>query len=304
MVGYPAITIKRSPGDTFLRFIQEVPNESIIRFPGLFNSDHLYLADPSSLAEVLVHKSYDFQKPQEIRKFLRIILGDGLVLVEGDEHKFQRKHVSPAFSFRHIKELYPAIWVKAISLTDRVATELSASGKDTIEINHWANKVTMDIIGVAGKLFRFVCAVKWYTLSLYVTILTCSGLGREFNSINTDDDELVKNYEELLEPTAEKAAYFAVNLLLPRSIVTKLPWKLNKSLADTTATLRTICRQLVREKREVASLEKEKRVNILSLLIESNSFGDDMLVDQLLTFLAAGSVPSTSHLNASNTIQS
>lgn len=84
-------------------------------------------------------------------------------MVEGDEHKFQRKHATPAFSFRHIKELYPIFWQKAVDLSGRIAAEIHANPEPAneksgtrhlegvVELNHWANKVTMDIIGVAGK---------------------------------------------------------------------------------------------------------------------------------------------------------
>jgi len=90
-----------------------------------------------------------------------MILGDGLILVEGDEHKFQRKHLAPAFSFRHIKDLYPIFWQKAQDLVGRVTAEIHENlqlhdqdekvNQGVVEVNHWANKVTMDIIGVAGK---------------------------------------------------------------------------------------------------------------------------------------------------------
>jgi cytochrome P450 len=237
--------------------------------------DWLLLTDPRSLAEVLVHKSYEFQKPKEIRNFLRMVLGDGLIIVEGDEHKFQRKHLTPAFSFRHIKELYPIFWSKAMELTRCVTAEIyenPAQAKNdekltnpqgVVEVNHWANKVTMDIIGVAG-------------------------LGRHFNALQNSNDELIKNYEELLEPTTEKGMYFTASLLLPRRLIFALPWKLNSILKATMKTLREICGQLVRDKKELAKAQPEEHVDILSLLIKSNNFADDMLVDQLLTFLAAG----------------
>lgn len=131
-----------------------------------------------------------------------------------------------------------------------------------MEINHWATKVTMDIIGVAG-------------------------LGREFNSLYNADDELVESYELIAEPTTEKAVYFAANLIFPPRLIAMLPWKLNQRFNATMATLRNVCRQLVRDKKELVKTQKD-HVDILSLLINSNNFGDEMLVDQLLTFLAAG----------------
>jgi cytochrome P450 len=39
--------------------------------------------------------------------------------------------------------------------------------------------------------------------------------------------------------------------------------------------------------------ESQESVDILSIMIRSNDFSDDNLVDQLLTFLAAGLVENT-----------
>lgn len=255
----------------------EIPNDGLIIVPGIMNSQDLLLSDPSTLAEVLVHKSYDFEKPSEIRNIIRLVLGDGLIVAEGDNHKFQRKHLVPAFSFRHIRDLVPVFWSKAGDLVGRLSAELYENPSPTdesftrkarhiegvLDINHWANKVAMDIIGVAG-------------------------LGRQFNSLYSAEDELIDNYQEILEPSYEKGLYFAAALMLPRSVLAMLPWKLNQRLDETTSTLRRICRQLLREKTELAKTSKEQPVDILSLLIKSNNFSDEMLVDEILTFLAAG----------------
>jgi cytochrome P450 len=99
---------------------------------------------------------------------------------------------------------------------------------------------------------------------------------------------LVANYEEILEPSAEKALYFSANLVLPPWLINKLPWRLNQLLKATTQNLRGICHQLIQDKKQLIAADKERHVDILTLLIKSNNFADEMLVDQLLTFLAAG----------------
>lgn len=58
-------------------------------------------------------------------------------------------------------------------------------------------------------------------------IIGVAGLGRQFNALYSAEDELIDNYQEILEPSPEKALYFAANLLLPRRLIAILPWKLN-----------------------------------------------------------------------------
>ncbi|KAL1652241.1 hypothetical protein SLS58_000368 [Diplodia intermedia] len=257
----PAVMF-RPPGSEILNWVKTIPNDGLIRFRGFFNVDRIVPTHPRTIADVLVHNSYDFVKPTPLRSFLRRILGDGLIIVEGDEHRFQRKNIMPSFSFRHIKELYPVFWTKAVALTDAVAAEVQDD--PVVEINHWSTKVTLDIIGLAA-------------------------LGRDFNALKNSDDPLVATYEEVLEPTREKAAFFTLHLLGLERIVKVLPWRINEVMRDTTARLKQICRQLLIDKKAAAKAEGEEQPkDILSVMMRSNLFGDDMLIDQLLTFLAAG----------------
>ena len=144
-----------------------------------------------------------------------------------------------------------------------------SNGDQVVEINGWANKVTIDVIGLAT-------------------------MGRNFNTLHHSGDELIKDYEEILEPTKEKILYFLVHIILPRWFIAMWPWRLNKRLRETTNSLRHVCIQLVKDKKALLKQDSENQVDILSLLIKSNDFSDEMLVDQLLTFLAAGYVFNSS----------
>lgn len=265
--------LSKPGGSGPLRALSNTPNDGLILYRDFFYQDRLLVTSTAILAEILVHKTYDFTKPDKVRNFLRRILGDGLIIVEGDEHRFQRKHIQPSFSFRHIKELYPSFWRKSIEFVGRINGEVRANPLQNskersaptsiLEINQWASRVTMDIIGAAG-------------------------LGREFHALINSDDELMKNYEEILEPTTEKKAYFILNILFPQALIRSLPWKINKTMRETTTNLRNICHQLLREKKELLKTQGQDQIDILSLLLKSNDFSDEQLIDQLLTFLAAG----------------
>lgn len=53
----------------------------------VMNIERVFLTSPKALAEVLVTKSYDFAKPAEARYLLGRLLGIGILLAEGEEHK-------------------------------------------------------------------------------------------------------------------------------------------------------------------------------------------------------------------------
>lgn len=266
IIGHGIIMFKRPGGDPHLRMMKETPNDGIILTRGFFHTDRLILTTPAALADVLVHKSYDFEKPQWARAFLKRFLGDGLLMTEGSEHKHHRKQIMPAFHFRHIKELYPVFWSKSIELCNAIKATLDHNTTQVLEIGHYSTQVTLDIIGLAG-------------------------LGRDICSLRNSDDELIKNYEEILEPTTEKGVFFILHLIFPPWLIAILPWKLNERVRITTGNLKRICTEFVAERKSKMRYEDQssnESRDILSIMIRSNNFSDENLVDQLLTFLAAG----------------
>lgn len=259
--------------------MKEIPNDGLLHFRGFFNAPRLIVTDPKILGELLVTKSYDFEKPKPARDFLRKIIGDGLIVVEGDDHRFLRKNMMPVFSYRHIKNLYPIFWQKSIQLMHGMEQEIaekeqggdSKAGEAVVEVNHWATKVTVDIIGLAA-------------------------MGKDFQSLKNNDDPLVQTYEELLEPTFEKQLFFLFNMLFPQKIISRLPWKINERQKVILNTLNSVTAGLVQDKKETIKTESEAHKDILSNCLRSENFSDPQLVDQLLTFLAAGHETTSSAL--------
>jgi len=68
-------------------WINEVPHNGLIRYRMRFNKEEVLVVNPKGLSEVLVQKNYEFAKPYRLRKGLGRILGVGLIIAEGEEHK-------------------------------------------------------------------------------------------------------------------------------------------------------------------------------------------------------------------------
>lgn len=103
------------------------------------------------------------------------ILGYGLLLSEDDVHKLQPKNLMPAFSFRHIKELYPIFWSKAQELAYGVEADMLTTPESTVVIADWASRASLDIVGSAG-------------------------MGHEFNSLsNPTIEDVMKTYGSMIK---------------------------------------------------------------------------------------------------------
>jgi hypothetical protein len=74
-------------GAPMQRWASTIPNDGLIRYTHAFNRDRILITSPKALGEVLVNKNYEFIKPSQLRNGLGRILGIGILLAEGDEHK-------------------------------------------------------------------------------------------------------------------------------------------------------------------------------------------------------------------------
>lgn len=118
--------MKEPTGVPHQRWVNEVPNEGLIHYRTFFNEGRLIPTTPKALAEVLVQNSYEFVKPFQFRAGIGRLLGVGILLAEGEEHRIQRKNLMPAFSFRHVKDLYPVFWSKSCELVQTIQTAVRA----------------------------------------------------------------------------------------------------------------------------------------------------------------------------------
>lgn len=90
--GQFARILKDPSGIPMQEWINEVPNQGLIHYRTLFNTERIMLTSPQALGEVLVQKSYEFIKPSLMRQGLgRLLGGTGILLVEGEEHKVPKQ---------------------------------------------------------------------------------------------------------------------------------------------------------------------------------------------------------------------
>lgn len=260
---YSRFIRRDTQGQLLFEIAEETQNSGIIRLGEVFQ-ERLLLTEANLVAELLVNHPYDFTKPENTRNFMRHFLGDGLIIMEGERHKFLRKNTLQAFGFRQIRNLYPIMWKKAQALVeaiDQTVCEKDGSGSGRLEMMDWASKVTLDVIGIAG-------------------------LGYDFHLLANAEDPLVKSYEQVTGD--HMLLYFVMSMWLSFDFVQLLPWNKNVVFKENSANMKNICQRLIKEKRDSLLQDPDGQVDLLSQLIKTESFSNDELADQLLTFLIAG----------------
>lgn len=82
--------LEGNPGVVLRSWTNTLPKSNLIRYLDFANLERVAPITPAALADILVHKCYDFEKPAELRKGISRILGLGLFLAEGEVHKVNK----------------------------------------------------------------------------------------------------------------------------------------------------------------------------------------------------------------------
>ncbi|KAJ7800339.1 cytochrome P450 [Mycena leptocephala] len=259
------------------RYVQEYGRTW--KFHRFFGQTALFTTDPKAIHHFLSN-SQIYQKSEAQRFSLGRVVGPGILVVEGDEHKQQRKIMNPAFGAPQVRELTEIFVDKSIQLRDIWAAQAAnAGGIARVEALSWLSKATLDIIGLAGFNYKI------------------DALGA------TDDaepNELAEAFEALF---AVETEFSIVHFLQFRYPVLRhfTNLKQDKIEIEAQATMTRIGRRLLAEsKREISengTFQTGRARDLLSLLVRANTskdlpanqrLSDEGVIAQVPTFLVAG----------------
>ncbi|TFY66204.1 hypothetical protein EVG20_g4878 [Dentipellis fragilis] len=272
--------------DTHERWVKQYGRT--FRFHGFGKHDYRLMSlDFRAVSHVL--NSPVYEKPWQTRRLLARLLGRGISVMEGDEHRprsVARKIIAPAFSTQSVKALCPIFLQVAEELRDIWDNQISQSASTTEPKNpglsavmdsyNWISRATFDIIGLAGFDYPF-------------------------RSLEDESEEVSLAYRKMFAATDKGPGlkgllrlYFPI---IERVLPDEAAWITKQSLR----TIRAAGDKLIANKKAaiMASASSSKEIrdkDLLSLLIKSNlsenpaqRMSDDVLLDQLSTFLFAGS---------------
>lgn len=263
--GHTRLLAEQPPTGRVLDACNNTPNDGLIGIWTLsYLRRHIVPTTPATIMEVLNSRAYDWEKPLPAKKVLTRVLGEGIIVVEGNTHKAMRRVITPAFSGRNIRNLVPLFYAKGIGLAQAMAREIKSSSDGSAEIMGWMSRVTLDIIGAAG-------------------------IGKDFKTVDSDGDELAKLYEIITDTNRGPILlFFLINALLPPWFIRRLHGTIYAKVANAQVKLRQKIENLLAEKKRNMKTQSTKQNDIISTIIQSGDFSDEYLCNQLLTFLAAG----------------
>ena len=165
-------------------------------------------------------------------------------------------------------------------------SEQSLGDAPVVEISGWASRATLDIIGEAG-------------------------MGQDFNAIEDPYTPLNVTYRKVFQiSSAQRQILGLMSFFLPQWFVRSLPLTHNSNIAQASAGIKKVSHELIHRKQEKLDLVKREEEgqekigsknfrdkDILTVALSSGEFSEDDLVNQMMTFLAAGHETTASSMS-------
>lgn len=201
------------------------------------------------------------------------MIGAGILTAEYDEHKRQRRILTPAFAVGHIRHITPHFWAKANQLADIWIPVVKNQPPEGIDVMTWMNRVTLDIIGLAG-------------------------FGFDFDSLTSEEQEISSIYRKLFQPDMATQVTILLRGMFPP--FKYLPIRANADLEKARKTIRDTALSMIRQKQaQGKDTEGRGERDIVGVMIEENrknresglahdALSEEEMVNQIMTFLAAG----------------
>ncbi|KAH6919107.1 cytochrome P450 [Coprinopsis sp. MPI-PUGE-AT-0042] len=246
-----------------------------IRYRGLFGLWRLYTTDLKALSHILA-RSDIYQKPEPAKYALSQLLGDGLIVVEGEEHKNQRRVMNPAFSAVAIRELTEIFVEKSVELRDVLMGQVLKDGGKPINILPWLSRMTLEVIGLAGQSSRPEDSESCEDRILNTT----SGFSYSFNALTQEyeNNELHKAFSKILDTNQGLPLVPILRGMIPA--LRFLPAHLDAESKSAKRTMDRIAHELLERSKAAmdgngkADADSVRGKNLLTLLLRANMATD------------------------------
>ncbi|KAK9245889.1 cytochrome P450 [Lipomyces tetrasporus] len=247
------------------------PGQAFTRFHGPLGSDYIMAQSVEAHLQVLQTHAYKFVKPTFVSRGMKAIIGNGLFFAEFEDHKVQRRIITPAFTHSHVKSFVPAFMNK-IRMVYNIFDDYTKDGPAVFKQVPIFLRLTLDAIGEAT-------------------------FGVNMHAIDDENNELLSAYHRLSTPS-DDPFFFLCNGFIPG--FRYLPLASNRRMRQAKKVFRENCRAVLMQKvNKVSEMKVEgKDRDILSILLRDSehNWTIDEIENQIMTFLLAGHETTTGAL--------
>jgi len=156
--------------NAILAFPPEAFDEEVV-YRSFFGRQQIILNRPAGIHHILVDNPDNYRRTPATMRMLRPLLGNGLLLSQGEEWKHQRRTVAPAFALRTM----PLLARHIARATEATVASLAASAERQIDLLTAMQSLALEIAGTS----MFSVAMERYRPELRELITRyTAGIGR------------------------------------------------------------------------------------------------------------------------------
>ncbi|KAI6012644.1 cytochrome P450 [Pisolithus orientalis] len=219
--------------------------------PTTLGGTKIMLTDPRALAHYYARETWTYVLTESARFFLQRNFGRGILWSQGEDHKRQRKSLTPAFSQAAIRHLTPIFYNSAHKAKAAWEAMIDASDGDStvIEVQNWMNHISLDTIGFAG-------------------------FSHDFGSLDGKPASVTEIFDTF--GSSSKRSAVNVGLLLLSQVIPLLsfiPTSRTKLLREMQRTMEDISTELLartRKEKEEGVLDGKEDRSIIGVLVKAN----------------------------------
>ncbi|PWN41350.1 cytochrome P450 [Ceraceosorus guamensis] len=252
------------PAEQHARWISELG--SVFRYRHMFGKPRIFISDPKAL--LYIHgpgRAYKYPKSTPTRVFLDAVMGEGLISIEGDKHRRQRRIISPAFTNAAVKELQPVMEKHGANLATKIGKIIDGSvdrrkglvSKTKLQDGETPPDLAVHLHSYKGQVA--VVDVLFWASRTALDVIGDAGFNYQFNSLeHGNEDELSEAYNNLMTACMDVDLFQAVTILLSEipglNWMRNIPTHRNKTIWSARATSGRYAKSIVaRAKAEIAA---------------------------------------------------
>ncbi|KAI6133763.1 cytochrome P450 [Pisolithus croceorrhizus] len=239
--------------------------------PTTLGGRKIMLCDPRAVAHFYSKETWTYLHTDFDLLHITKHFGKGILGVQGQDHKRQRKSLSPAFSQAAIRRLFPVFYNSAYKA--KAAWESLIDANDgrgaVIEVQNWMNHISLDTIGLAG-------------------------FSHDFGSLDGKSSRVAEIFGTFATLTLNLPLFLFTQVF---PLLLSVPTAMGDLFGDMNQTLTDVSRKFLersKEEKEAGVVDGKDDKSIIGVLIKAKDAGADIQLSmeeifaQIKLFIAAG----------------
>ncbi|KAG1821055.1 cytochrome P450 [Suillus subaureus] len=219
--------------------------------PSVLGQTRIVLCDPRAIAHFYARETWTYVQTPLSLALLETSMGRGLLWSQGEDHRRQRKALTPAFSNAAIRKLTSVFYDSAYKVKGAwdTAIESSKDGDAVIEVQNWMNHVSLDTVGIAG-------------------------FSHDFGSLDGKRTSVTEMFDSTFRANQQSSAVNRVFILFASAfpIITKIPTKRMNMFKNFGVIMGEISNDLLTRSRREKDMNMsggDEEKSIIGLLVKS-----------------------------------